>query len=47
MTAASAGLRFTLSMRLALEHAPAGSAWHAVDDEGDAVRDLAAVIGRR
>ena len=33
--------------RLALESAPAGSAWHAVDDEGDAVRDIAAVIGRR
>ena len=33
--------------RLALEQAPAGSSWHAVDDEGDAVRDIAAVIGRR
>lgn len=33
--------------RLALEHAPAGSSWHAVADEGDAVRDIAAVIGRR
>lgn len=33
--------------RLALESAPAGSAWHAVDDEGDAVRDIATVIGRR
>ncbi|GAA3717089.1 SDR family oxidoreductase [Streptomyces tremellae] len=33
--------------RLALEGAPAGSAWHAVADEGDAVRDIAAVIGRR
>jgi nucleoside-diphosphate-sugar epimerase len=33
--------------RLALESPPAGSAWHAVDDEGDAVRDIAAVIGRR
>ncbi len=33
--------------RLALEQAPAGTSWHAVDDEGDAVRDLAAVIGRR
>ena len=33
--------------RLALENAPAGSSWHAVDDEGDAVRDIAAVIGRR
>ena len=32
--------------RLALEKAPAGTAWHAVDDEGDAVRDIAAVIGR-
>jgi len=33
--------------RLALESAPAGSSWHAVDDEGDAVRDITAVIGRR
>lgn len=33
--------------RLALEAAPAGTAWHAVSDEGDAVRDIAAVIGRR
>jgi len=33
--------------RLVLENAPAGTAWHAVDDEGDAVRDIAAVIGRR
>jgi nucleoside-diphosphate-sugar epimerase len=33
--------------RLALEQAPAGTAWHAVADEGDAVRDIAAVIGRR
>jgi nucleoside-diphosphate-sugar epimerase len=33
--------------RLALESAPAGTVWHAVADEGDAVRDLATVIGRR
>ncbi|GAB2576700.1 3-beta hydroxysteroid dehydrogenase [Paractinoplanes abujensis] len=33
--------------RLALEQAPAGTAWHAVDDEGDTVRDIATVIGRR
>lgn len=33
--------------RLALENAPAGTAWHAVQDEGDAVRDIAEVIGRR
>lgn len=33
--------------RLALERAEAGSAWHAVADEGDAVRDIAEVIGRR
>ncbi|MHA3704584.1 SDR family oxidoreductase [Jatrophihabitans sp. YIM 134969] len=33
--------------RLALERAEPGTAWHAVDDEGDAVRDIAAVIGRR
>lgn len=33
--------------RLVLENAPAGTAWHAVADEGDAVRDMATVIGRR
>jgi len=33
--------------RLALEQGPAGTAWHAVADEGDAVRDIAEVIGRR
>ena len=33
--------------RLALELAPAGTSWHGVADEGDAVRDIAAVIGRR
>jgi nucleoside-diphosphate-sugar epimerase len=33
--------------RLALELAPAGTTWHAVADEGDQVRDIAAVIGRR
>lgn len=33
--------------RLALERAPAGSSWHAVADEGDPVRDIATVIGRR
>jgi nucleoside-diphosphate-sugar epimerase len=33
--------------RLVLENAPAGTAWHAVSDEGDAVRDIATVIGRR
>ena len=33
--------------RLALESAPAGTAWHAVADESDPVRDIAAVIGRR
>ncbi len=33
--------------RLALEKAPAGTVWHAVADEGDAVREIAAVIGRR
>jgi nucleoside-diphosphate-sugar epimerase len=31
--------------RLALELAPAGTCWHAVGDEGDAARDIAAVIG--
>jgi nucleoside-diphosphate-sugar epimerase len=33
--------------RMALEAAPAGTSWHAVADEGDRVRDIAAVIGRR
>jgi nucleoside-diphosphate-sugar epimerase len=33
--------------RLVLESAPAGTAWHAVADEADAVRDIATVIGRR
>ncbi len=33
--------------RLALENAPAGTSWHAVADEGDAVSDIATVIGRR
>jgi nucleoside-diphosphate-sugar epimerase len=33
--------------RQALEVAPAGTSWHAVADEGDAVRDIATVIGRR
>ena len=33
--------------RLVLEKAPAGSVWHAVSDQGDAVRDIATVIGRR
>src|ERR1700728_2318316 len=33
--------------RFALGLAPPGSSWHAVSDEGDAVRDIAEVIGRR
>lgn len=33
--------------RLTLEQAPPGTSWHAVADEGDAVRDIAAAIGRR
>jgi nucleoside-diphosphate-sugar epimerase len=33
--------------RLALESAPPGTSWHAVDEEGIAVRDIATVIGRR
>lgn len=33
--------------RSVLEQAPAGTAWHAVADEGDTVRDIATVIGRR
>ncbi len=40
-------LDLAVLFRLVLEGAPAGTAWHAVADEGDAVRDLAAVIGRR
>ncbi|SNQ50886.1 Nucleoside-diphosphate-sugar epimerase [Frankia canadensis] len=34
-------------LRLALECASAGTSWHAVADEGDQVRDIVAVIGRR
>ncbi|HEY0812586.1 MAG TPA: SDR family oxidoreductase [Pseudonocardia sp.] len=33
--------------RLALEAGPAATSWHAVGDEGDAVRDIATVIGKR
>ena len=33
--------------RLVLESAEAGTSWHAVSNEGDAVRDIATVIGRR
>ena len=33
--------------RLVLEQAPAGTSWHAVADEGDTMRDIATVIGRR
>ncbi|WFR68268.1 hypothetical protein P9139_08415 [Curtobacterium flaccumfaciens] len=33
--------------RLALEGAAAGTAWHAVADEADRVRDIVEVIGRR
>jgi len=33
--------------RLVLEMSAPGTAWHAVADEGDAVGDIAAVIGRR
>jgi nucleoside-diphosphate-sugar epimerase len=33
--------------RIALESAPAGTAWHAVADEGDRVVDIATVVGRR
>jgi nucleoside-diphosphate-sugar epimerase len=35
-----------LLFRLAVEQAPAGSVWHAVDDEGVPIRDIATVIGR-
>ncbi|PRY59642.1 SDR family oxidoreductase [Glycomyces artemisiae] len=34
-------------VRLAVEQAPAGSTLHVVGDEGVAIRDLAAVIGKR
>jgi len=34
-------------LRLALERAEPGTSWHAVADEGDAVRDIATVVGRR
>ena len=33
--------------RLALEHAPPASVFHAVADEGDELREIAIVIGRR
>jgi nucleoside-diphosphate-sugar epimerase len=33
--------------RLVVEKAPPGTAWHAVADEGDAVIDIATVVGRR
>ncbi|MDH2443811.1 NAD-dependent epimerase/dehydratase family protein [Amnibacterium sp. CER49] len=33
--------------RLVLERAQAGTAWHAVADEGDVVKDIATVIGRK
>ena len=33
--------------RLALENAPAGSSWHAVADEGDAVRAIAELIAKK
>lgn len=36
-----------VAFRLALESAPPGTSWHAVDEEGVAVRDIATVIGRR
>lgn len=33
--------------RLALENAPGGTAWHAVADEGDSVKDIMTVVGRQ
>lgn len=33
--------------RVVLEQAEPGTAWHAVQDEGDTVRSIAEVIGRR
>jgi nucleoside-diphosphate-sugar epimerase len=33
--------------RLVVENAPAGSVWHATDEEGVPTRDIAAAIGRR
>lgn len=40
-------LEAAVLFRLALEKAEPGTAWHAVADEGDRVRDIVAVIGRR
>jgi nucleoside-diphosphate-sugar epimerase len=40
-------LDLAVLFRIALERAPAGTSWHGVADEGDQVRDIAAVIGRR
>lgn len=34
-------------LRIVLESGAAGTTWHAVSDEGDAVREIATVIGRR
>ena len=36
-----------VAFRLALESASPGTSWHAVDEEGIEVRDIATVIGRR
>jgi nucleoside-diphosphate-sugar epimerase len=44
---AAHALDVAVLFRLALESAPAGTEWQAVADEGDKVRDIAAVIGRR
>jgi nucleoside-diphosphate-sugar epimerase len=44
---AAHALDVAVLFRLALEKAPAGTCWHAVADEGDAVRDIATAIGRR
>jgi nucleoside-diphosphate-sugar epimerase len=45
--ALDAAVLFELALELALESAPGGTSWHAVADEGDAVRDIATIVGRR
>lgn len=44
---AAHALDVAVLFRLALESAEPGTAWHAVADEGDAVRDIVTAIGRQ